>query len=113
VEINLDVKGEKRQLPVRLETGLFRIVQEALTNIVRHAQAKTARLGLTYSMNQIQLIIEDDGEGFDPQDIPPGRFGLVGLNERAHMLGGNLILESSPGGGTRLEITIPIADSTP
>jgi len=108
VKIDLNIVGEQRQLPARLETGLFRIAQEGLTNVLRHAQAKTAHLNLTYSPDRIQLNIEDDGEGFDPQDIPPGRFGLVGLNERAHMLGGNLILESSPGGGTRVEVTIPL-----
>ena len=108
VKIDLNIVGEQRQLPARLETGLFRIAQEGLTNVLRHAQAKTAHLNLTYSTDRIQLNIEDDGEGFDPQDIPPGRFGLVGLNERAHMLGGNLILESSPGGGTRVEVTIPL-----
>ena len=111
VKIDLNIEGERRRLPARLEAGLFRIAQEAMTNVVRHARAKTARLSLNYSTDRIQLIIEDDGEGFDPQDIPPGRFGLVGLNERAHMLGGNLILESSPRGGTRLEVTLPIYDS--
>jgi len=111
VKIDLNIEGERRRLPARLEAGLFRIAQEAMTNVVRHARAKTARLSLNYSTDRIQLIIEDDGEGFDPQDIPPGRFGLVGLNERAHMLGGNLILESSPRGGTRLEVTLPISDS--
>ena len=111
VKIDLNIEGERRRLPARLEAGLFRIAQEAMTNVVRHARAKTARLSLNYSTDRIQLIIEDDGEGFDPQDIPPGRFGLVGLNERAHMLGGNLILESSPRGGTRVEVTLPIYDS--
>lgn len=111
VKIDLNIDGESNQLPARLEAGLFRIAQEALTNVARHAQAKTARLSLNYSTDQIQLTIEDDGEGFDPQDIPPGRFGLVGLNERAHMLGGHLVLESSPGGGTRVEVTIPFSES--
>jgi two-component system NarL family sensor kinase len=108
LEIDIHVAGEYHQLPNRLETGLFRIAQEALTNIVRHAQAKTARLELVYSTSQVVLIVEDDGQGFDPQNIPPGHFGLVGLNERVHMLGGNMKLESSPGSGTRLEVAIPI-----
>ncbi len=113
LKVDLRIAGEKRQLPARLEAGLFRIAQEALTNIVRHARAKNALLSLSYSKDQIQLTIEDDGEGFDPHNIPPGRFGLVGLNERTHMLGGNLTLESSPGGGTRVEVTIPLTESNP
>jgi two-component system NarL family sensor kinase len=108
LDIDIRVTGEYRHLPARLEAGLFRIAQEAITNVVRHAQAKTAHMELVYSTDQIRLIIKDDGKGFDPQNIPPGRFGLIGLNERARMLGGNLWLESSPGGGTRLEVTIPI-----
>jgi two-component system NarL family sensor kinase len=111
VKIDLSIDGESYQLPARFEAGLFRVAQEALTNVMRHARAKTTRLSLNYSIGQIQLTIEDDGEGFDPHDIPPGRFGLVGLNERAHMLGGNLVLESSPGGGTRVEVTIPLSES--
>jgi two-component system NarL family sensor kinase len=111
VKIDLSIDGESYQLPARFEAGLFRVAQEALTNVMRHARAKTTRLSLNYSIDQIQLTIEDDGEGFDPHDIPPGRFGLVGLNERAHMLGGNLVLESSPGGGTRVEVTIPLSES--
>jgi two-component system NarL family sensor kinase len=108
LDIDIGVNGEYRQLPARLEAGLFRMAQEALTNILRHAQAKTAHMELFYTSDQIRLIVKDDGKGFDPQNIPPGHFGLVGLNERARMLGGSLRLESSPGGGTRLEVTIPI-----
>lgn len=108
LDIDVRVNGEYRQLPARLEAGLFRIAQEALTNVVRHAQAKTAHVELVYSTKLIRMIVEDDGNGFDPQNIPPGHFGLVGLNERARMLGGSLKLESSPGGGTRLEVTIPL-----
>jgi two-component system NarL family sensor kinase len=113
VKTDLHIVGKRCALPARLEAGLFRIAQEALTNVVRHARAKTARLRLNYSAHRIRLTIEDDGEGFDPHNIPPGRFGLVGLNERAHMLGGNLTLESSPRGGTRLEVTIPVTGSSP
>jgi two-component system NarL family sensor kinase len=104
----LRLEGKPRHLPARLEAGLFRIAQEALTNVIRHAGAKTARVSLAYSASQVQLTVEDDGIGFDPQNIPPGHLGLVGLTERAHMLGGSLRLESSPGGGTRVEVTIPI-----
>jgi two-component system NarL family sensor kinase len=106
--IEVAIQGEQVALPARLEASLFRLAQEALTNILRHAQARHARLQLSYSPEEIQLLVEDDGVGFDPEMVPPGRFGLVGMNERVKMLGGNLKLDSSPGQGTRIEASLPI-----
>lgn len=100
--------GGLRPLPVRLEVGLYRIAQETLTNIARHAQAAQVNLELSITPQQIRLSIEDDGQGFDPSEVPPGRYGLIGLNERARLLGGSLHLKSCPGEGTRLEVTIPL-----
>ncbi|MFN8459629.1 MAG: GAF domain-containing sensor histidine kinase, partial [Anaerolineae bacterium] len=100
--------GGTRPLAVRLEVGLYRIAQEALTNIARHAQASQVSLELVTTPTQIRLNIEDDGQGFEADDISPGRYGLLGLNERAKLLGGTLRLESSSGAGTRLEVTIPL-----
>lgn len=108
IPINFTATGGSRPLPVRLEVGLYRIVQEALANIARHAQARHVELGLSVTPEQIELLIEDDGQGFDPAQIPPGRFGLIGLNERVKLLGGALRLESSPGEGARIEIEIPL-----
>ena len=88
--------------------GLYRIVQEGLNNISRHAQASEARVELNITPEQIQLIIEDDGRGFDPTQVPPGRFGLVGLNERVKLLGGILGLESRSDAGTSIEVAIPL-----
>ncbi len=101
--------GGLRPLPVRLEVGLYRIAQEALTNIARHAHAGRVNLELVATPAHIRLSIEDDGRGFEADDISPGRYGLVGLNERARLLGGILRLESCPGTGTRLEVTIPLS----
>jgi two-component system NarL family sensor kinase len=106
--VNFNATGGIRPLPVRLEVGLYRIAQEALTNIARHAQARQVNLELLTTPEQIRLSIEDDGQGFDPDDVPPGRYGLIGLNERAKLLGGGLRLESGSGAGTRIEVTIPL-----
>ena len=106
--VNFNATGGIRPLPVRLEVGLYRIAQEALTNIARHAQARQVTIELVTTPERIRLSIEDDGQGFDPDDVPPGRYGLIGLNERAKLLGGSLRLESGSGTGTRIEVTIPL-----
>lgn len=99
--------GGSRPLPLRVEVGLYRIAQEALTNVTRHADARRAILRLVTTPDRVRLTVEDDGRGFDPSQLPKGRYGLIGLNERAKLLGGSLGLESSPGAGTRVEVAIP------
>ena len=108
LSINHNVTGGSRPLPVRAEVGLYRIAQEALTNITRHAQAQHVNLDLAITPEQIQLTIEDDGQGFDPGQIPEGSFGLLGLNERIKLLAGQLHIESSPGQGVRVNVVIPL-----
>ena len=105
--VDFKATGGGRPLSVRIETGLYRIAQEALRNVVLHAQAGRARIQLLNTPREVQLIVEDNGSGFDPQEVQDGRYGLVGLNERARLLGGTLRLETSPGQGTRLQVTIP------
>jgi two-component system NarL family sensor kinase len=105
---NFSTTGGVRPLPVRLEVGLYRIAQEALTNIARHAGASEVSIELATTPAEVRLIIEDDGQGFDPADVPPGRYGLIGLNERTKLLGGSLQLKSCPGTGTRIEVAIPL-----
>ncbi len=106
--VDLNTDGVARPLPVRVEAGLYRIVQEALANVQRHAQAQRLSLSLTGLPDEILLVVEDDGQGFDPDHIPQGHYGLIGLNERVRLLGGTLRLQSSPGEGTRLEVAIPL-----
>jgi signal transduction histidine kinase len=86
--------------------GLFRILQEALTNVMRHAQAHTVEVVLVDDGQWLSLLIIDDGIGFDPS-VPSASFGLVGMRERVLMLGGNLQLDSAPGEGTQLKVAIP------
>ncbi len=94
-------------LPARLEVGLDRIAQEALHNVLRHAGARQAHLRLVTTPDQVTLTVEDDGQGFDPSRVSADRFGLIGLTERARLLGGTVRLQSSPGAGTRVEVAIP------
>jgi signal transduction histidine kinase len=108
VELTLDVPAGER-LPARLETALFRITQEALTNVVKHAGASIVRLSLGLRERSVVLTIEDDGRGFSRAQEREGGFGLVGMRERIASLNGALDIESAPGAGTRLTIEIPLA----
>jgi two-component system, NarL family, sensor kinase len=103
----LAVNGN-RPLPPRVEVGLYRICQEALTNVARHAGAKQVSVRLVATPEQVQLLVEDDGRGFVLSETPEDRHGLVGINERAKMLGGTLDVRSSPGAGTRVQVTVPL-----
>ena len=96
------------RLPAETETSLFRIVQESLTNIRRHAGASTATVRLaTEPEGGILLQIADNGCGFDPAAIEDGRFGLEGIRQRVNLLGGTMESNSQPGAGTTIEISIP------
>ena len=107
LKVSVEFSGNLASLPLRVETGLYRIAQEALSNIVQHSAAEHAWLRLSVSSGIATLIVQDDGQGFDPGRVGEGRFGLVGMRERAKMLGGRMELTSKPGGGTRLETTVP------
>ena len=101
---------EPANLSPEIETSLYRIVQEALTNVARHAQAQSVSVLLQMREGQIVTTIEDDGKGFDPAQAPKnGRLGLFGMQERAAMLGGSLHVESAPGEGTTVFMKIPLS----
>jgi two-component system NarL family sensor kinase len=104
----LSISGENRPLPSRIEVGLYRVAQEALTNIQKHAEADTIHVHLLMALDQVRLSIKDDGKGFEPDQISHNSFGLIGLNERIRLLGGTLIVQSSTGEGTFLEVSIPL-----
>jgi signal transduction histidine kinase len=96
------------RLAGQVETVLYRVVQEALTNVVRHARAASVSVVATVSPRQVQLVVEDDGAGFDPDALAPAdQVGLVGMQERLELLGGSLNVESAPGAGTTLYARIP------
>ncbi len=101
--------GPAERLPAHVELAVYRIAQEALANIARHAQASRARVELDITDSELRLRVSDNGVGFDPaQECEPGHFGLVGMTERAHLLGGALDIASAPGRGTRLTIRVPL-----
>jgi two-component system NarL family sensor kinase len=107
LSIELDIVGENHPLPTRFEAGLYRIAQEALNNVVQHATASQVSIKLIITLEEIQLMIADDGQGFNVLQPVKERFGLVGINERVNLLGGHLDLRSNPGEGTQLDIHIP------
>ncbi len=105
--------GVQDRLPIEIETALFRIAQESLTNVVRHAQASSVDLKLIRQPEQVRLIVRDDGCGFTPPSLsdaalPHTGLGLAGMQERARLLGGRLEIESHPTQGTVIQATIPL-----
>ena len=103
------------RLPPELETNLYRIVQEALNNILKHANASNVSVLLERHSERVVLIIEDDGKGFDPvidrpKSVSKG-LGLIGMRERTALLGGTLEIESRPGGGTTIYARVPVNPS--
>jgi signal transduction histidine kinase len=100
--------GAERLLP-EVETALYRIVQESLTNIVKHARAQTISIAVTRKPGAVAVVVEDDGHGFDPAEVREGGFGLEGMRERVGLLDGRLQVESGEGTGTTLVAEVPIA----
>jgi signal transduction histidine kinase len=99
--------GEAR-LPAEVETALYRIVQESLTNVVKHARARHVSIALSKTEGSVKAVVEDDGQGFDPAQADGG-FGLVGMAERLALLGGRLQIESSPESGTMIALDVPLS----
>jgi signal transduction histidine kinase len=100
--------GEAR-LPAETETALYRLVQEALTNVVKHAAAATVNIVLTRRDGGVSAVIEDDGRGFSADEVRSDALGLVGMRERIALLGGTLEVESAPGEGAALLAYLPVS----
>ncbi len=109
IACELAVGSDDLQLQDPYATAVFRILQESLTNVAKHAQATQVQITIDKDNDTITLTVEDNGRGFSPSDPrKPGSYGLLGLRERAYLLGGAFDIESKPGGGTRIEVRIPI-----
>ncbi len=114
LDVSVHTAGDVRPLPVPVETALLRVAQSALANVVQHSGAVRARLTLTYERDTVTLDVVDDGRGFDPELAAgaagaSGRgFGLPSVRSRARELGGTVTLETSPGAGTALAVTLPV-----
>jgi len=110
LQVMMTITGADDRLPTYVETAVFRIVQEALTNILKHARARHAAIEVAITPQHVSLVITDDGRGFDLSAVTTrieGGMGLLGMRERAELLGGTLRLKSGEGGGTRVEAMIP------
>ena len=102
------------RLPTAVETALYRVAQEAVTNVVRHARATRVDVLAEHRGEWVRLMVEDDGVGFDPDGAwPEDSIGLVGMKERAEALGGSLTIESVAGRGTTVVVEVPSADPNP
>jgi signal transduction histidine kinase len=109
-DVTVDVQaalGDSR-LPEEAETALYRIVQEALTNVIKHANASAVSVVLTRKGESVAVLIEDDGRGFDPEATPDEGLGLLGMRERIALVGGRLSIESRPEHGTTVAVEVPL-----
>jgi len=115
LNVAIDVQGKAYRLDPIVETVLFRVAQEAVKNVARHAKTKEAQIQLAYETEQVTLRVTDAGVGFDPSEnlAPPRGWGLAGMRERVESVSGRLNIRSALGQGTTVEATIPVAENTP
>ena len=113
IRVRFEHSGPEDRMDSDIETAAYRIVQEGLTNVARHAQTSDAAVSVRALEGTMEIVIEDQGVGFDPNAVPfdPTSVGLAGMRERVSLLGGNLAVESAPGKGTRLEVRLPVRDA--
>ena len=115
VETRFILLGQEQRLEPNLEMAVFRIVQEAVNNSIKHARASLIEVILEYARQQISVSVRDDGVGFDTaavqEKLKSGKhFGLLNMQSRAKVLGGTLQFQSEPGRGARLRVTIPLTN---
>ena len=112
IEVNLKVEGEPEGLPADMEVAIYRILQEALNNVKKHAYATQVKVTALFTQSQIKLTVQDNGQGFEvPETLTDfasnGSFGMMGLQERAKLFGGNVIVRSHPNQGTTILLIMP------
>jgi signal transduction histidine kinase len=107
IEVATDFQIDSERLAAELGTVVYRLAQEALTNVAKHAAATRAELRIRSGDDRLEVLVADDGQGFDPTDDSSG-FGLAGMRERAELVGGELQIESKPGDGTRVMASLPL-----
>ena len=127
VKVEMNLARLPKRLPTKLEVALFRIVQEALTNVRKHAKANRVSIALSKEDELVVLSVQDDGLGFKKKItrsrasgdmviqggwmIPAGHFGLMGIQERVTQLGGRLQISGAPGQGTILRVELPLSEA--
>lgn len=107
IDVDVDLRGIGERIPEDVETVLFRVVQEALTNTARHSGARSVSVVASAHDGRLRLVVEDDGCGFDPA-TPTSRLGLAGIRERVALIGGRLRIESSPGTGSAVMVDVDL-----
>ena len=114
LEVDFLIAGNQQRLDPLVETVLYRVAQEALNNVCRHAGIMQAKINLQYECDRVLICILDNGSGFDLKESfrPPRGWGLAGMRERVESLDGQLNLKSAPGQGTSVEVIIPLKDSS-
>jgi two-component system, NarL family, sensor histidine kinase UhpB len=105
--VKRELQGTLPPLSAEVELVVYRIAQESLTNALRHADARSATVSLEADANAVTLRVTDDGTGM-PAQLPTGTAGIAGMRERALLVGGRLTIESQPGQGTEVRLTIPL-----
>jgi signal transduction histidine kinase len=108
ISVDFQTALADERLPAEVETALYRIVQESLTNVVKHARARRVSILLARREGAVKAVVEDDGRGFDPTELRDDGFGLVGMRERLALIGGRLEVESGPEAGTTIAAEVPI-----
>jgi signal transduction histidine kinase len=108
ISVELEAQLGESRLPAEIETTLYRIIQEALTNVVKHAEAKSVSVLLVRGESSVTAVIEDDGRGFDPTNTREDGLGLLGMRERVELHDGQLKIEASPEAGTTLVVEMPL-----
>jgi len=113
IKVQVKTSGSERRLPTEVEVILFRIAQEALSNVRRHSKATSAEVRVEFEDNKARILVKDDGKGFAMPEtmgnmVKEGRLGLVGMQERIQLLNGNLKIQSEPGKGTTVMVEAPI-----
>jgi signal transduction histidine kinase len=104
--------GDLPRLAPRSEAELLRIAQEALNNVARHADATVVRVKASVVGSSLELVVGDNGRGFEPGEVPDGSFGLASMRERAQLIGGELTIDSAPQDGTRIRVRVPLVNGT-
>jgi signal transduction histidine kinase len=108
ISVDLEARIGEGRLPSDVETTVYRIIQEALTNVVKHAEARKVSILLVHRDTTLTAVVEDDGQGFDPTAVGDNSLGLEGMRERVELHDGRMVVEASSGAGTTLRIEVPL-----
>jgi two-component system sensor histidine kinase DegS len=118
IETDFKVRGDERRIPPRVKIFLFRIIQEALSNVQKHAKATRVGVDLSIGKSDLRTTLSDNGRGFDLEEVSAhpekwASFGLKGIMERARLLGGTAVIDTKPGQGTKIVFRVPLDEKEP